>query len=583
MSEHDDRSARASDAGHRDGAAVGLRGDVSNGGETFSITSPWGAVMAATNGDPDKLATALVTLPDNQLDRAVGFIQEHWGNAVAGMFITARAAHKATHQAKPAPPATADDLPLPLAGASGNAPAKENSWDDGWLAGESDANTTTSTGTSNPLNDVDVYDVSRVLTSSPLLDDNPVSRVLLGPIGNKLRQRESVRTILGADRDPAMDPVADVIGDLANDPAFTSGFAVGSIEGTGRAIYDTVHGLKDAADLAINISASLITFHHRDLMHRATSTIDELVRSAPQLLGAASAMWNAPNPIKRGHFQGQLTAYCLTTSAIVIAGMMSGGEIAATGPYAGIIRALGWIGNPIEGLTALEAGLSAKALQGIRAASQAAHGTGELGTLSGDAVRGVGAADHLGMPPRELAAVDEVAREAESVPSGHVDDVHAASGGKDPPYHPHEVLDALDQEYPDQIKPGTVLRRNQKNAKLAGKRHPKTGIVFDERGFPIFDDVAVFEARIPGDAAAIVDRDVHMIAATKQLDEAIARGEVSASRFSETQLDAIHKHMRHIPDFTWHHHQEFGRMQLVSQALHDATGHSGGFKAWYAP
>jgi len=31
-----------------------------------------------------------------------------------------------------------------------------------------------------------------------------------------------------------------------------------------------------------------------------------------------------------------------------------------------------------------------------------------------------------------------------------------------------------------------------------------------------------------------------------------------------------------IPGYTWHHHQDRGRMQLVDETVHRRTGHIGG-------
>ena len=33
-------------------------------------------------------------------------------------------------------------------------------------------------------------------------------------------------------------------------------------------------------------------------------------------------------------------------------------------------------------------------------------------------------------------------------------------------------------------------------------------------------------------------------------------------------------------DYTWHHHQDRGRMQLVERSVHEKTGHTGGFALW---
>ncbi|WP_423245240.1 HNH endonuclease [Escherichia marmotae] len=33
-----------------------------------------------------------------------------------------------------------------------------------------------------------------------------------------------------------------------------------------------------------------------------------------------------------------------------------------------------------------------------------------------------------------------------------------------------------------------------------------------------------------------------------------------------------------MPNYTWHHHQDLGRMQLVQTKFHGKTGHLGGDK-----
>jgi hypothetical protein len=32
--------------------------------------------------------------------------------------------------------------------------------------------------------------------------------------------------------------------------------------------------------------------------------------------------------------------------------------------------------------------------------------------------------------------------------------------------------------------------------------------------------------------------------------------------------------------YTWHHHQDYGRMQLVETTVHAKTGHAGGYSIW---
>lgn len=64
-------------------------------------------------------------------------------------------------------------------------------------------------------------------------------------------------------------------------------------------------------------------------------------------------------------------------------------------------------------------------------------------------------------------------------------------------------------------------------------------------------------------------------AASKDLWQAIQRGEVNSSQFTSTQLRQIQNGNSKIDTFTWHH-QDQGRVQLVPQREHSQTGHVGG-------
>lgn len=64
-------------------------------------------------------------------------------------------------------------------------------------------------------------------------------------------------------------------------------------------------------------------------------------------------------------------------------------------------------------------------------------------------------------------------------------------------------------------------------------------------------------------------RNTHFKYATKDLNQAIER-EVSASQFRQDQLKAIRAGESTIPDLTWHHHENVGRM------------HSSGKYSWRA-
>ena len=49
--------------------------------------------------------------------------------------------------------------------------------------------------------------------------------------------------------------------------------------------------------------------------------------------------------------------------------------------------------------------------------------------------------------------------------------------------------------------------------------------------------------------------------------------------FTDRQMEQIRSH--ETPEgYTWHHHQEVGRMQLVDSRIHEANRHDGGFVLW---
>jgi hypothetical protein len=92
-----------------------------------------------------------------------------------------------------------------------------------------------------------------------------------------------------------------------------------------------------------------------------------------------------------------------------------------------------------------------------------------------------------------------------------------------------------------------------RNAHLAGKTHPKTGIPFDKNGHPNFGE--------------LVKEDVKIKPTGSRSRDFIAANEAAG--------------LPRTPDgYTWHHHQDYGRMQLVPEEVHRATGHTGGFSLW---
>jgi filamentous hemagglutinin len=138
----------------------------------------------------------------------------------------------------------------------------------------------------------------------------------------------------------------------------------------------------------------------------------------------------------------------------------------------------------------------------------------------------------------------------------------------------------LQQTHPKaEVRSHTMARPSDPNARLAGKRHPQTGVPFDTRGFPIFDEHVIFETRIGREFWGKIS-ETHMREATRHLRSSLERGELSHDLFTSTQLQQIFAGKPRIKDLSWHHHQELGRMQLTSRKFHTETGHIGGFEKW---
>jgi intein/homing endonuclease len=90
----------------------------------------------------------------------------------------------------------------------------------------------------------------------------------------------------------------------------------------------------------------------------------------------------------------------------------------------------------------------------------------------------------------------------------------------------------------------------KRNAHLAGKTHPKTGIPFDKDGYPDFSSVSKKDVKIK-------------LTGDRKKDANLANEKAG---YTETPKGNV-----------WHHHQDGTTMQLVPKDIHGKTGHDGGF------
>ena len=176
--------------------------------------------------------------------------------------------------------------------------------------------------------------------------------------------------------------------------------------------------------------------------------------------------------------------------------------------------------------------------------------------------------------------------------SKKIDEFYASS-----PYDPNKVRADLEAVHgPDNVRsttnPNNPLQRvnsdlengievitgvNGSKAVRVQYKDPLTGedlvanVPYNERGLPIFDDVAKFTTSIDKSKSY----DAQMRAATRELRENIDSGKLSASSFTQVQLKSIKAGDEKIPGFTWHHNPLNNTMQLVPFKVHKSVLHIG--------
>ncbi len=127
------------------------------------------------------------------------------------------------------------------------------------------------------------------------------------------------------------------------------------------------------------------------------------------------------------------------------------------------------------------------------------------------------------------------------------------------------------------------------NAGLEGDVHPVTGVPFEmntiehngqiiQDVFPVFD--SQYDAHIPEDMYLASD-DIHFGFANEQLVQELETNPMLANQMGLTQTDIQGLSNNITPEgYVWHHHEQPGVLQLVNEADHDATAHTGGRFIW---
>ena len=96
--------------------------------------------------------------------------------------------------------------------------------------------------------------------------------------------------------------------------------------------------------------------------------------------------------------------------------------------------------------------------------------------------------------------------------------------------------------------------------------------------FPVFD--SQYDAHIPENQYLASD-DVHFRPANEQLALELQADPTHVHELGLTPQDVQGLANNITPDgYVWHHHEQPGVLQLVNEADHDATAHTGGRFIW---
>ena len=127
-----------------------------------------------------------------------------------------------------------------------------------------------------------------------------------------------------------------------------------------------------------------------------------------------------------------------------------------------------------------------------------------------------------------------------------------------------------------------------RNADLAGKNHPETGVPYERKSvenqdgkpedgvFPVFDSTR--DVQLPEDLHKASDAK-QFAECNRQLKDGVEKDPELAKKFTPEQLEQIKN--GDTPDgYTWHHNEETGKMQLVDSETHAKSAHTGGKAIW---
>lgn len=125
------------------------------------------------------------------------------------------------------------------------------------------------------------------------------------------------------------------------------------------------------------------------------------------------------------------------------------------------------------------------------------------------------------------------------------------------------------------------------NEEYAGKTHPETGVPYVEKVVDINGvKIQVVVPEFPGVIEVILPDKLRLAPESEQftylnncLKEEIKSNPELRAQFSEVQIAMIERGLK-PKGFTWHHNEEWGKMQLTKTDIHEGSRHTGGNSIW---
>lgn len=113
---------------------------------------------------------------------------------------------------------------------------------------------------------------------------------------------------------------------------------------------------------------------------------------------------------------------------------------------------------------------------------------------------------------------------------------------------------------------------------MAYQRHAITKVKFDRNGFPKFSARYTIKLKVMDWNKT---RQYHFYICNILLYEKVSASPELRRKLQLTKKDVILLSQGETPKkYVWHHHQNYGVMQLVDRSIHEKTYHIGGFSIW---